>query len=294
MTVETYKLLNDLSMRRIEREWSLTESQRSLMRAITLLSYAEGQSWALIPSQDQLAVALRVHKATICRAIRSCITMGILERLERRDETLYRVRPNAEGVPRAADDESEKMMRQLVELQRVRLQGKADGSGQMRLDGILPSEEIDAPADAFEAELRNPDLDKRSGGEEEPESDESFQARLMRHVQESEAKPPDPPPRAPTGRESRWISGTAKMNDGQKRVMAMLREECRQTNAQSEADLIQWVYRWATEVRKRARVIEELIAEHKYLRLTGKGFESTCKFIHAQLEKLDAAAVESG
>ena len=86
------------------------------------------------------------------------------------------------------------------------------------------------------------------------------------------------------------IPGEAESDD----VMAMLREECRQTNAQSEADLIQWVYRWATEVRKRARVIEELIAEHKYRRLTGKGFESTCKFIHAQLEKLDAAAVDSG
>lgn len=295
MTAEAYQLLHETSVARIEREWCLTDSQRMVMRAMSLLSFAEGQSWALIPCQEKLATALRIHKGTVSRAIRACIAMGILERLERQHETLYRVRPNADCVPQRGDDESEKAMQELQALQRTRLQGQAEASGQIRLPGILPSEEIDAPADAFQAAMRLGVEESRSGlvkpGSDE--SDEDFQKTLMRHYEQAQRRPAAVATRAnaPTERESRWRSGCARLNDHQRRVMELLREECRATNSRSEADLIQFVYRWRGEIERRGpRMIEELIAEHKYLRLTNKGFEVMCKFIDAQLKKMDAAA----
>lgn len=302
MTSPTYELLKDLSLRRIEREWLLTDSQRCVMRAITLLSYGEGQSWALIPCQGQLARALRVNKATICRALRSCILLGILERLERQRETLYRVRPNADQVPMRADDESEKAMQQLTELQRTRLQGTADGNGQLRLDGILPSEEIEAPADAFEASMAldavsdkpTEDLPSRSrSADDEDESDEDFHKRLEQIVKDGpprSTQAEDKPREAftPRGDESRWLSGITPLSGDKRRIMEELRAECRATNKRSEADLIQWVYRWRKEVDKRPRLVEELVREHRYRRQIGQGFEITCKFISKQLAAHDS------
>lgn len=291
MKGDNYQLLLEASISRIEREWSLVDSQRCVMRAIAALSFGEGQSWALIPCQAKLATALRLHKATVSRAISSCIRLGILERFERQHETLYRVRPNA-SLPRNGSDASDAAMRDLHELQRTRLQGKAEANGQLRIDGILESEELEMPADAFEASMSMPEppADESTATSE---SDSSFHRRLAELS--SQPSRPSLAKTAPSGVEARWLSATAKLGEKQRRVMEALREECRATNPRSEADLIQYAYRWRNEVAKRPRLIEELVSEHKYLRLTGRGFAVTCKFLDSKLKQLDkiTASVDS-
>lgn len=305
MTSDTYQLLHELSLSRVEREWSLSDAERSVMRAMVRLSYGEGQSWALIPCQQKLATALRVHKATVCRSIASCIRLGILEMMKRRDETLYRVMPNADGVPMNSDTESEKAMQELHELQRVRLRGEAEASGQMRIPGLLPSEEIDAPAEAFTAamSLSRDEPQSKPAKAPDDESDEDFHRRLERIVRATGANAPAEPTAAttsitaeirtpgamaPRSAESTWAGALRKLSPKQQELMEKMRAEARSTNRTSEADFVQWCWRWKSEVQKRKpRLLEELTAEHKYFRLAGKPWESFGKFLNAQLKKID-------
>lgn len=303
MTGDTYHLLYELSLSRVERGWCLSDGERSVMRAMVMLSYAEGQSWALIPCQQKLATALRVHKATISRAIRSCIKLGILQRLERQNETLYRVMPNAEGVPMIADSESEKAMQELRELQRVRLQGQAEASGQMRLGGILPSEEIDAPAEAFTASMA---MSKPATNDDE--SDEDFHRRLERMVRAAGANAPAEPiettssitaeirtPKSEPGAlpmmrspDLDWDRALRSLKPRQQELMEMMRAEAKATSASCEREFVQYCWRWKSEVLKRhPRMIEELTATHRSWRLAGKPWKSFGKFLHKQLQTID-------
>lgn len=162
MMTETYQVLAECAHRRIGQEWACTEAERAVLSLVNDLSFCLGQSLALVPCLADFAAVTGLHKSTISRAIRSALKKGYLMIVKRRDETLYAVCTDTAGtVATEEGQDREAAKERLVQLNETRLQGQADGNGQQRLPGILPSEEIAAPAAAFAAMLEASEPEKR-------------------------------------------------------------------------------------------------------------------------------------
>jgi hypothetical protein len=150
MTRDAYEAMAGCARRRIAGEWVCTDAERAVLGLVNELSYALGQSFALVPCLGDFAAVIGMHKSTVSRAIRSALKKGFLIIMKRRDETLYSVCLETPGtVATGAAVNSDAAKKRLVTLNENRLQGMADGNGQGRLPGILPNEEADAPVRAF-------------------------------------------------------------------------------------------------------------------------------------------------
>lgn len=284
MTCETYTALAACARRRIESEWSCSNSERDLLMLITELSFDLAQTWAMIPSLADFAAVLGVHKSTICRTLRSARQKGFLLVLMRRDETLYSVCTETRGTPHEIeDDHAAKTKTRLVEMNKTRRAGTADADGQQRLPGVLPSEEVEAPARAFAAMVEssfaeateNKDKEPKSvpcetipapttrtnvGVDDDDETDAEFHARLERMTRSMEKARGDvpatqsSPPSIPPSRQE-CQSHAAKMDKlcrGLKgttlHAMERLREEFASAGKLQEASFFKWSAVWKNRV----------------------------------------------
>lgn len=213
MISETYLALASCARRRIGGEWPLTSAEVDILTLLLELSYDLGQTWACIPRLEDVGIVLGLHKSTISRALRRLRKNGHVQVLMRREETLYAICTTTPGRASAAPDpdRAQRTRRKLVEINKNRLGGQADPDGQQRLPGVLPNEELEAPAAAFEALMEEPQAEGREQraessanreprtGNREPsekveadgeESDEAFYRRLENHVNTYTITPP--------------------------------------------------------------------------------------------------------
>lgn len=322
MNNETYPALAECARRRIDDEWRVTAAEEVLLRLVCELSFDLGQSWACVPCLADFADVLGIHKSTVSRALRSARKKGYVQVLMRAEETLYGLcLQTREATPAAEHVDREEARRKLVELNKNRLQGTADADGQQRLPGILPSEETEAPALAFEAILEQPQTATQSpprvtepvprGTQENPasraqaddESHDAFQARLEGMVRAAERRRQEeaqaesvrpntesPPPRtaAPTTDEQRRLDAMMhKICAGLKgeplHAMQRLREEFASAGKLQEAAFFNWGMKWRQRCKEAPLLVLECAGAHKDMRLNGKPAKEPGAWIWSQM-----------
>lgn len=312
VTSETYNALAECARRRLEHEWDCTDAEHALLSFITELSFDLGQTWAHVPCLADFAAVLGLHKSTICRALRSARKKGFLLILMRRDETLYSICTETRGstAEESGADLARLTRARLVEMNKNRLQGKADADGQQRIPGILPSEEVEAPARAFEAlleatnevegatksvpcETKTPPASQAQSGDEDDETDAEFQARLERMTRTMEQQRGDPviPPAPPGSDRQRLDEEMSRLCRGLKgeqlHAMERLREEFSSAGKLQEAVFFKWGRAWLKRVRSNARLVLEACGDHKNLRMTGKGADEPGAWIFTAMKDLN-------
>lgn len=315
---ETYTALAECARRRIEVEWSCTTAEGAVLHLITELSFDLGQTWALVPGLADFAAVLGVHKSTISRALRTALKKGYLLVLRRRDETLYSVCTETRGDGAASSCDGQVKAR-LVEMNKNRRAGTADADGQQRLPGVLPSEEIEAPARAFAAILETPPEPSAAVPREtiesptpraaaddadaDDESDREFQARLESMVRAAENRrqevmregrsPPESPPPTPREEQSLDYAMNSLMRGLKpeiKHVMERLREEFQSAGKLQEAKFFKWGRLWRKRATLWPRQCLEAAGEHKNLRLTtGSAADEPGAWIYRALQEMTAA-----
>lgn len=319
MTCETYTALAACARRRIDSEWSCSNSERDLLMLITELSFDLAQTWAMIPSLADFAAVLGVHKSTICRTLRSARKKGFLLVLMRRDETLYSVCTETRGTPHEAeDDRAAKTKARLVEMNKNRRAGTADADGQGRLLGVLPSEEVEAPARAFAALVEDFSKEPKSvpcetiptqatranvGVDDDDETDAEFHARLERMTRSMEqargevpATQSSPPSIPPSRQECQSLAAEMdKLCRGLKgttlHAMERLREEFASAGKLQEAAFFKWGRKWRSHATKWPHQCLEVAGEHKNLRLTTGGAREPGAWMYRALQELVNAEV---
>lgn len=286
MTPDAYKALEECARRRVVREWGCTEAERAILLLITELSYGLRQSWAVVPTLSDFAEATGFHKSTISRALRSALKKGFLMFLKRRDETLYAICTSTRAAPSATPENStqEVARKRLLEINTRRCQGTADVDGQGRLPGILPSEELDAPAAAFEAliEVELAVTEQAPPANVEPvlaaPEEEDIEAKLRRlgdSMERQRTLGEGPPPgRSVPGPLRGSISADAQMSAfcrglaGEAlHAMQRVREECISAGALQEAAFLKWGRLWKQRCTKFPRAYLEAAGAHKAKRL---------------------------
>lgn len=307
MTNETYPALAACARRRIDDEWRMTAAEESLLMLVCEMSFDLGQSWACIPALADFAEVLGIHKSTVSRALRSARKKGFLQVLMRADETLYSLCLETRGqTPASENGRRDAARKRLVEMNKNRLQGRADADGQQRLPGVLDSEELDAPAAAFEAMMEAPQAETipeeatiippttRAHADDDDETDAEFHARLERLTMTMEAQrgdPPSPPPRSSTAPGSvnsdtfddemdkycRGLRGEAL------HAMQRLREEFQSAGRLQEAAFFKWGRVWRRRAVEYTRAVLEACGEHKNKRLTGQGADEPGAWIYSAL-----------
>lgn len=306
MSDATYTALADCARRRIEQEWDCSGTERELLRLITYLSFDLGQTWALIPCLADFAAILGVHKSTVSRALRSVRKKGYLLVLMRREETLYSICTETRGTAAETRGTAAETRSRLVEMNKNRLQGKADADGQQRLPGILPSEETAAPAAAFaamveeseRATIQPPDatnhvprettLPATTRAAADDGTDEAFQRRLERMVTTMESQRGDAPAESLPRNTDRFDEEMERLCRGLKgeplHAMERLREEFQSAGKLQEAVLFKWGRVWRKRCLQQTRPLLEACGEHKNLRLTtGKGADEPGAWIYAAI-----------
>lgn len=306
MTTETYLALAACARRRIECEWACSGAEGGMLMLIAELSFDLGQTWACIPCLADFAAVLGVHKSTVSRALRSVRKKGYLQVLMRRDETLYSICTETRGEMAPAHDDGAQVKAKLVEMNKNRRAGTADADGQQRLPGVLPSEEIEAPARAFEAMIEVeaapenvprgttlPPATRATAGDAE-ETDAEFHARLERMTRTMEAvrETPQPQPQAPSRQEIHSLDAEmAKLCRGLKgeplHALERLREEFKSGGKLQEAVFFKWGRPWRTRAINHPRQCLEVASEHKNMRLcTGTTADEPGAWMYRALQEL--------
>lgn len=288
----TYEALTECARRRISSEWRCSVAEHEMLSLIVDLSYAIGQSWCVVPCLADFAAACGIHKSTASRALRSAVQKGYLQILSRQGETLYTIITTTRGSGAEVDaTKKNETRRRLLEMNRSRLQGIADPSGQARLPGVFESEETEAPAAAFDALVEGP-----------TPIDEPLN-RLMRTMDLRRAEEPQPQHTGPeenqtspsvrpqTGRmevgsyEAQWQEMTRGLNDQSLFCLEQIRSECQQRKG-GEAEFFQWRWKWRSRAQKQTRLYLEAAAVCKALRLeNGTIPDSPGAFIYRSVQE---------
>lgn len=316
MMAETYIALADCARRRIDAEWQCTAAESAALQLITELSFDLGQTWALVPCLADFAAVLGVHKSTVSRALRTALKKGYLLVLRRRDEMLYSVCTETRGEIAATATDASQIKARLVEVNKNRRAGTADADGQQRLPGVLPSEEIEAPARAFSAILEEtadePQNLPRGTIEATPtrastdvhddESNSDFQARLESMVRAAEKRreevthqgrgtslTPQPTSREAQSLDHAMASLLRGLKPDIKHVMERLREEFQSAGKLQEANFFKWGRLWRKRAMTWPRQCLEAAGEHKNLRkTTGTAADEPGAWIYRALQDLTA------
>jgi hypothetical protein len=315
MTNETYMALAGCARRRIEQEWVCSAAERAVLGLITDLSFDLGQTWALVPCLADFAAVLDVHKSTVSRALRSALKKGFVLLLQRRDETLYSICTETRGTLRPADRGAGEAVRaRLMQINHTRQQGAADGDGQQRIPGVLPSEEMAAPARAFAALLEVPEVATQTSvdgtknvpcetisapatrahaGDDDDETNEEFQRRLEGMVRAAEkARGEEPAVMQPRSRDEgtaldkEMVKICRGLDSQGKHTMERLREEFVSGGKLQEAAFFKWGRLWRTRAKQYPRECLEVAGEHKNLRLTGAAANEPGAWMYRALQDL--------
>lgn len=282
VAADTYTALEECARRRIGAEWECSDAERAVLLLINELSHALGQSWALVPTVSQLAQALGIHRSTAGRAIRSAVAKGYLQILHRRDETLYSICTETPGA--AVQDAARHAARErLLELNRNREQGGADGNGQQRLPGIFPSEEVAAPAAAFGAMLEQGTPGVHA---------QRIETALQRIAQNT--APVTAPRRAAGKYDAKWADMTRGLTDQESYCLEFIRDECRAKGSKGEAEFYQWGTKWRQRAKSQTCHYIEAAGVCKAMRLEGKGPESPGAFMYRTVEAMLKIGADDG
>ncbi len=306
MIDETYIALANCARSRIAQEWQCHGAERDLLALIVELSFALGQSWAVVPCLADFAEACSMHKSTASRALRAAVAKGHLEILQRQGETLYRIctETKAEPDPQARAKQQTARER-LVKLNQARFQGTADADGQGRIPGVFESEEMEAPAAAFDAITEAENVPRGTKHLVSPavsvvESKLESLMRTMNSRRDPEAVPPGarpgggmptsvPPPPVTSRMEvgnvdSQWQEMTRGLSDQAIHCLEMIREECRHRKG-GMAEFFQWSLKWRQRASQHTRLYLEAAAVHKSMRLeSGTIAKSPGAFIYMSVK----------
>lgn len=318
MTLDAYTALSNCASRRIESEWLCTDAERAVLSLINELSFALGQSLAIVPSLSDFAAATGFHKSTISRAIRSALKKDYLMILKRRDEILYGICTETEGtVATTTGDNKEEAKKRLVELNQNRLQGKADANGQQRLPGVLENEEVEAPTRAFAAMMHeisdepSPVRDlggtertagvataQRPGPENRPRLGssnvsatdvETRLSRLTERMEEArEQRHPsplfEPTPRTTSSYEKQWNEASRGLQGDSLYALELIRDECVIAGPKQEAAFYQFRFAWRKRVQERPRLAAESAGVCKAMRNEGNPPKEPGGFIYRTMQ----------
>lgn len=282
----------ECAVRRVEREWQVSDCERECLRLVAELSFGLEQSWALVPGVCAFAEATGFHKSTVSRALRSCVARGLLMVLRRRNETLYQLCLAERGERRGQEHVMTAARARLLEINRRRLRGVEDVDGQMRLDGILPNEEIEAPAMAFEAavEAENQKPESREAGAEDDDPEAALMNRIKAWPLANDAKPVARQPDA-AGTDDVLDGLEAELSGKAQTAFQRLREEFATGGRSSTMKLAEWGRKtWLGLCRKKPELVLIACGVHKDFRLTGKAANEPGAFIYRQIQAEDAVA----
>lgn len=304
VAADTYTALEECARRRIGAEWECSDAERAVLLLINELSHALGQSWALVPTVSQLAQALGIHRSTAGRAIRSAVAKGYLQILHRRDETLYSICTETPGAP-VQDAARQAARERLLELNRNREQGRADGNGQQRLPGIFPSEEVAAPAAAFGAMLEQESMAAvphgtpsapRPSTTVSPSTPGGHAQRIEAALQRIAQNPAsDTAPRRAAGKyDAKWADMTRGLTDQESYCLAFIRDECRAKGSKGEAEFYQWGTKWRQRAKSQTGHYIEAAGVCKAMRLEGKGPDSPGAFMYRTVEAMLKIGADDG
>lgn len=307
MTSDTYNALAACARRRIEAEWSCSAAERALLTLLAELSFDLGQTWACIPCLADFAAVLGVHKSTVSRALRSARKKGFLLVLMRREETLYSICTETRGVVAAQAVDASQVKARLLEMNKNRRAGTADADGQQRLPGVLPSEEIEAPARAFAAlvediakepknvpcETITPPATRATSGDDDNETAEDFKARLERITREEMQREGAPENVRLTTTDAKNMElSMAKLCRGVKgealHALQRFREEFASAGKVQEAAFFKWGGRWRRDALRWPRQCLEVAGEHKALRHTSGAANEPGAWMYRALQDLTA------
>lgn len=299
---DTYQALDECARRRIGREWDCTDAEREILTLITDLSYALGQSWAVVPCLNDFAEACGVHKSTVSRALKSALSKGFLQILQRQNETLYAV-CTAQSGDKSEDDQQRRTLARdrLKKLNQVRDQGAADVDGQQRIPGVFPSEETAAPAAAFEAILET-ESDQETPVIEDTEHRLEKLLRTMRRTQgEPEIAPTTTSQRRPEKRgvekrgpeigsfEAQWLEASKGLSGDPLYALELIRNECMAVGGEQPSAFYQFRFAWRKRVQQHPRKYLEAAGVCKALRLEGnQSISQPGAFIYRSVQEMIA------
>lgn len=292
---ETYTALAETGRRRITDEWQCTTAEADLLSLICDLSFSIGQSWCVVPCLTDFARACGIHKSTASRALRACVNKGYLQILSRKDETLYGlIVTTREESPKAKNSDRSDARTKLVTINKGRLQGCADANGQQRIPGVFESEEIEAPAVAFQVMVEQPE-------ESKPDALDRLLA-TMRQRENRPAEMPKPAPQPATIQATRpqpsatqalrqeraepgsyaaqWQEMTKNLTDDAVYCLEQIRTECQQRKG-AEADFFAWRWLWRKRATQQTRLYLEAAGICKAMRMeSGTICDSPGAFIY--------------
>lgn len=296
---ETYTALAETGRRRIAEEWQCTTAEADLLSLICDLSLSIGQSWCVVPCLTDFAQACGIHKSTASRALRSCVNKGYLQILSRKDETLYGLLVTTrEESPKAKNTDRTDARTKLVTMNKGRLQGCADANGQQRIPGVFESEEIDAPAVAFQVMVEQPAALKEAASPDP--LDRLLATMRQRENPPAETSKPSPQPAArqaprpqpsatqaprqeraePGSYSAQWQEMTKNLSDDAIYCLEQIRTECQQRKG-AEADFFAWRWLWRKRATQQTRLYLEAAGICKAMRLeSGTICDSPGAFIY--------------
>lgn len=300
---ETYTALAETGRRRIADEWQCTTAEADLLSLICDLSFSIGQSWCVVPCLTDFAQACGIHKSTASRALRACVNKGYLQILSRKDETLYGlIVTTREESPKTKNSDRSDARTKLVTINKGRLQGCADANGQQRIPGVFESEELEAPAVAFQVMVEQPEAPKAAAT---PDPLDRLLATMRQRetptaetpkpaLQPAAMQAPRPQPSAtqaprqeraePGSYAAQWQEMTKNLGDDAVYCLEQIRTECQQRKG-AEADFFAWRWLWRKRAQKQTLLYLEAAGVCKALRLEkGSIAENPGAFIYRSVQ----------